>query len=372
MQVAARLSVLIPVRTEDPSFLLKRLRLRDRCDLAGTEMILTDDGSPKEAARELREFCEARGWRYARLETAHVPFSLARARNAGLAAAQTPWVFFDDADMAYEVAFFRKLHKELALLKETPFTFLSLPAVYLSGKSSQEVLEKGEIDEILPRLLTRLALEDPRGGGDNHAIQSFAPASAILAMEKAAALSVDGYDEAFHGWGGEDRDFVFRLLATNDALPKPADFGATRVWNLNDTHAFVGWRALYRLHGDYMARKGLYAFHLYHESNAWKTAKARERNFERAARRAYAYADERNRDAKQMPMHQTLRRSLLFSIYADCMLSVPAKRTTTAGPARTVARLKKLCRDPHAFFRDAKVSYLRRIRHLFPVKENEI
>ncbi|MCF8709622.1 glycosyltransferase [Rhizorhapis sp. SPR117] len=367
----AHLSVLIPVRANDPSLLLERLRLRDHCDLTGTETILTDDGSPDEAAQELREFCEARGWRYARLETAHLPFSLARARNAGLATAQTFWVFFDDADMAYEAAFFRKLHKELALLKETPFSFLSLPGVYLSGESTEDVLAKGEIDEILPDLLTRLALEDPRGGGDNRSIQSFAPASAILAIERDTALSVGGYDEEFHGWGGEDRDFIFRLLAINDALPRPTDFAATRVWNLNDTHTFAGWRALYRLHGDYMARKGLYAFHLYHESNPWKTAMARERNFEQAARKAYAFADEKNCLGKELPIDHALRRSLLFSVYADCALSVPAK-PATRGAARAMARFKKLFRNPHAFFRDTQISYLRKIRHLFPAKENEI
>lgn len=365
------LSVLVPVRTEDPLFLLKRLQLRDACDLTGSETILTDDGSPEEAARELREFCKARGWRYMRLETAYMPFSLSRARNAGLAAARTPWVFFDDADMVYETAFFRRLHDELALLKSTPFTFLSLPAVYLSEESSSAVLTQGGIDDIQPELLTRLMLEDPRGGSNNRAIQSFAPASAILAMSKETALSVGGYDDGFHGWGGEDRDFIFRLLASNEQLPKPAEFPATRVWNLNDTHKFVGWRALYRLHGDYMARKGFYAFHLFHESNSWRTKKARERNFERAARRAYEFVEAQDGHTKESTVGDMLRRSLLFSTYTDCGISVPAK-PVTKGSTRAVARFRKLYRDPHAFFRDARIPLLKKIRYLFPVKENEI
>jgi len=305
------------------------------------------------------------------LETSRVPFSLARARNAGLAAVQTSWIFFDDADMVYETAFFSKLHRELTLLHSTPFTFLSLPAVYLSAESSKQVISSRGIDTLLPELLTRLLLEDPRGSDHNHAIQNFAPASAILVMAKETALSVGGYDEGFQGWGGEDRDFIFRLLAANDKLPKPPDFAATRVWNLNDTNEFAGWRALYRLHGDYMARKGYYAFHLYHESNAWRTTEARNRNFERAAFKAHAYADELHGIHQKKPSHEILKHSLLFSIYKDYAVSSPG-RSTTKNHTRIMSRLRKLYRDPHAFFRDTRIPYLRSFRHLFAIKENEI
>ena len=367
------LSVVIPVRAQSAAFYVERLRLRDSCDLTGTETILTDDGSPEAEADNLRAFSDERGWRYQRLETGHLPFSLARARNAGAAFASSPWVFFDDADMVYETAFFSRLHKELGLLDGTPFTFLSLPAVYLSQESSKKVLARGSIDELVPDFLTRLALEDPRGGNDNIAIQNYAPASAILVMKKETALANGGYDEGFEGWGGEDREFIFRLLAANDKLPKPNDFTATRVWNLNDTYEFAGWRSLFRLHGDYMARKGFYAYHLFHEPNAWRTSGDRG-NIEEAARRALSHSADSWGPAEEDASHRNIRNSLLFSVYKDVASakdrhSSPQRRSKGAVIA---ARIRKLAHDPHAFFRDSKLPLSNRISRLFRERTNEV
>ena len=268
---SGEVSVIVPVRAADPALYLERLRLRDGCDQTRVRTIVVDDGSPREVAAALRAFCAQRGWRYVAVNSGGEPFSLARARNAGIEHAETEWLFFDDADMVYGSTFFQELRKELALLEQTPFNFLSLPAVYLTESASREVFTHGGIDSLRALLLTRLMLEDPRGSTRNVAIEHFAPASAILALPRKMALSIGGYDTGFQGWGGEDRDFIFRLLCSNRRLPRPDDFTATKVWNLNDTHRFEGWRSLLRLHGDYMARKGMYSFHLHHAPRLWRT-----------------------------------------------------------------------------------------------------
>src|SRR5690606_15498515 len=108
------------------------------------------------------------------------------------------------------------------------------------------------------------------GSEDNATIEHFAPATGILAMRRKLAYRVGLYDTAFEGWGGEDRDLAFRLLFANDKITKPELFGTTKPWNLNTTSAFEGWRSLYRLHGDYLSRKGLYGYHLYHPKNEWR------------------------------------------------------------------------------------------------------
>lgn len=366
------LSVIVPVRTSAPEFYLERLRLRDSCDLTDTETVLADDGSPEEVADELQAFCADRGWSYIRLETSHLPFSLARTRNAGLSAATAEWVLFDDADMVYETTFFGKLLKELPLIEETPLDFLSLPAVYLQEEISREVLARGKIDELLPSILTQLAFEDPRGSPANRVIESFAPASAVLAMKKETALAVGAYDNSFVGWGGEDRDFIFRLLASNRNLPKPKDFNATRTWNLNDTHEFAGWRALFRLHGDYLARKGIYAFHLFHRPNAWRSEAGRE-NIEKAAYVAQATTASNPPEEAETPAQQRLKNSLLFSVYADTnrdqlRLRFYSERSKTQA---WTARVRKMRRDPHAYFRDSRLPILRILRHFFQERENE-
>ena len=370
MPANAQLSILIPVRTEQPDFVLKRLKLRDGCDFGGVEVVLTDDGSGEAAARHLHEFCQAREWTYQRLETGAAPFSLARARNAGLDQADTRWVFFDDADMAYGSRFFQSLQAELKLLDQTPFNFVSFPAAYLSSSVSEEVMAQGTIDPSLPRLLTHAMLEDPRGGENNRVIDSFSPASAILAMAKSTALAAGGYDERFEGWGGEDRDFIFRLLAANKALPRPAEFEATRMTNLNDTHNFAGWRSLFRLHGDYMARKGFYAFHLYHDAKTWRSKEGQTRNFQMAASNALSFQDRDREQFVEGQSHLALRRSLIFSTYADSFEGIPAQSRKSSG--NVSARYRKLLRDPHAFFRDARSPILRALRHCFPERHNQL
>ena len=56
---------------------------------------------------------------------------------------------------------------------------------------------------------------------------------------------IGGYDEYFVGWGGEDRDVAFRLLAVNNKIGKfPSFFEITKAWSLNKTYDYEGWRSL--------------------------------------------------------------------------------------------------------------------------------
>ncbi|MGH6761361.1 MAG: glycosyltransferase [Phyllobacterium sp.] len=283
------MTVIVPIRSDNFDFYAERLRLRDNCDLWNIETLIVDDGSDADVGANLKRFCGEREWGYIRLETNEEPFSLARARNAGIDHSKTEWIFLDDADMTYPKSFFRDILKELLVLDQSPFNFLTIPAVYLSGPATEEVWKTQEIDSHIPRFLMRLMLEDPRGSDRNEDIQHYAPASAILAMRTKTAQSVGAYDAEFVGWGGEDRDFVYRLLFANKNVPKPPAFDATKQWNMNDTHVFEGWRSLYRLHGDYMARKGFYAFHPFHENNDWRGPNAIN-NVQLAAEKAKFYA----------------------------------------------------------------------------------
>lgn len=373
MTVPAPISLLIPVRAQSLDFAIERLQMRERVDLSEVELIVTDDGSRTDISDGLREYCQHKKWRYARLDTANKPFSLARARNAGLAMASGEWVFFDDLDMAYDTRFFASMRTELDLLETIPLNFLSIPAVYLKQSISADIIDNGQIAPFIPEILAQLAFEDPRGADDNRTIESFAPASAILALRRETALTIGGYDESFSGWGGEDREFIFRLLAENSKLPRPRDFAQTRRWNLNDTHEFAGWRALFRLHGDYLARKGLYGFHLYHPPNAWRPETGRS-NIDRAARMAAALQvpeiSSDNRDGR----HAFLRRSTLFSVYGTQVSSIAPRRNAVrrSKPAAFLARLRKLKRDPHSYFRDSRSPVLRRLSRFFPIRENEV
>ena len=264
------LTLILPVRTNDFSFYASRIELRDKLDLTGVETILVDDGSPNHSADEIATFAKKRGYSLVRLETEDMPFSLSRARNAGIRAATTRWLCFEDADLIYASDYYQSLRELLGLLEQTPFNFLTTPAVYMTQEQTDKVFRAGSVDAELRQLLVGMCLENPLGSEENKIIQHYAPASSLIALEKKTALAVGGFDEAFYEWGGEDRDFVFRLLLANDRIEKPINFENTKAWNLNDTLVFEGWRSLYRLQGDFMARQGLYGFHLYHDKLEWR------------------------------------------------------------------------------------------------------
>lgn len=270
----ADLTKIISIRAHNFEFYQERLDLRRRLDLRGVEIVVVDDGSAPEVGTKISDYCLECGWAYLRLETGERVFSLSRARNAGIDFARSKWIVFEDADLCYQKDFYQRLLRELRILDQTPFNFLTVPVVYLQQDISQKIIENGEVDPYAAEILTAAITESPKGSAENSLVQHYVPASSVIALERGVALAVGAFDEAFEGWGGEDRDFVFRLLWANNRIDKPIDFAQTKRWNLNDTTAFEGWRSLYRLHGDYLVRKGLYSFHLYHEPLEWRNGRS--------------------------------------------------------------------------------------------------
>lgn len=330
------LSVITPIRTESFDFYRQRLTLRSELNLAGVETIVVDDGSPLPIGGDIREFCEIHGFSYLRINSQDVPFSLARARNFGIKNALSKWVYMDDADMVYHRCFFQSIIEQLSHLGETPFSFISLPAVYLSRNISSSIVAQRGLRGFYRSILNSLLLEDPKGSKNNSHIDSFAPASGIIALDKGLALSIGGYDENFSGWGGEDRDFIFRLLCENKKIKYPANFGETKSWNLNDTLAFEGWRALHRLHGEFMARQGLYAFHLYHDRLPWRGDVGSAKNMKMAASKAKAFDEA----AVVEDGRFDLRYTVLFDSYRCYDLLEPHRRDEVL--ARSLSFANKL------------------------------
>jgi predicted glycosyltransferase involved in capsule biosynthesis len=374
---STKLSIVVPLRALDFTFYRERLVLRDSLALMEVETILVDDGSPSEVAAQISFFCEQRGYTHVRLNSGDRAFSLSRARNAGLKKAKGVFVYFDDADLVYTKVFFQAVLNQLRLLAHSPFNFISVPAVYLTVSASNQVLFDGSLDNSYSRVVQALLLEDPKGGPTNDIVASYAPASGVVAVRRDLALQIGGYDEDFIGWGGEDRDFIFRLLALNEQLPLPDKFQQTESWDLNDTCVFQGWRALHRLHGEFMARQGLYAVHLHHEKLDWRKPLSSANNIKRAANKAL-HTSVADRFADQV---FDLQSSLLFDTYrASQLLDHKGLSRNLMERVREVNRVKerslelrrsslqkfrKLLISPVAFLADSRFALLRAAVRLF-------
>lgn len=374
------LSVLIPVRTADFALYRKRLALRSTLDLTEIESIVIDDGSPQDAAAEIATFCADQGFQYLRLDTGNQPFSLARSRNAGLHAAGSHAVYMDDADLIYRGDFFQAVTAQINLLEETPFNFLSIPAVYLTATATKKVFADNCLDKSYGRVINALLLEDPKGSLSNSVVESYAPASGVIALNRDLALRTGAYDEAFTGWGGEDRDFIFRLLCSNEKIARPSHFNKTKSWDMNDTLAFEGWRALHRVHGEFMARHGLYAVHLHHEKMAWRSPIASGRNMRMAAEKALAMQPNEREDKQVFD----LRQSVLFDIYRTNDLyssmgsthslmtrvqEVNRLKEQVHGVVRPLhKKLRKLLISPMGFLADSRFRSLRAVARFFSGK----
>ena len=281
------ISSIIPIKTDDFSFYEERLLLRSKMDLSEIETIVIDDGSPYSISQEIESFCNQNGFKYKRLSTDKLPFSLSRARNAGIDFSSGEWIIMEDADIIYQHDFYLKMLEEIKFIDETPFNFLSIPVIYLKEEISAEIFLSKNIDQYIPKILTAFQFENRFDSEDNRIVESYAPATALFVVRKKLLNLVGGYDEYFVGWGGEDRDIAFRMLAMNNKVENlPENFEFTKAWNLNKTYDYEGWRAFYRLTGDYLANKGLYGFHLYHPKLEWRSKNNNSKNIEFAKEKA--------------------------------------------------------------------------------------
>ena len=202
------------------------------------ELIVADDGSTRDTAAVVQRFAEV-----VRFPVSHVwqeddGFRAAAIRNKALVRTTAEYVIFTDGDCIPSRTFVHQ-HRRLA----EPGWFLSGNRVLLSPQFSQRVLAqhlliyqwswadwvrargRGDANRVMP--LVRL----PDGGFRKRTAHQWEGVKTCnLSAWRADLLKVNGFDEAYSGWGLEDSDLVIRLLHAN-VLHKSARF-ATPVFHL--------------------------------------------------------------------------------------------------------------------------------------------
>lgn len=211
--------------------------LAAQCD-ARHEVLIADDGSRPEQVAMLDANCPSFQCPVRHVWHADTGFTAARARNLAASHAKGDYLVFLDGDCIPNKAFVAQ-HTRLA----EPGCFVNGSRVLLSQPLTDQVL-KGNID--LPSRSLSFWLQARLKGDCNkllhllvwpwrafrvkHGFRWRGIRSCNLGVWKQDFVSVNGFDETFHGWGHEDADLVLRL--SHLGVQRKNGFMATEVFHL--------------------------------------------------------------------------------------------------------------------------------------------
>jgi len=180
-----------------------------------SEVIIADDGSTQETAQVINEFQQNTPVEIKHIWHPDDGFRLAAIRNKAIAKVTCDYIIQIDGDLILHPHF---VADHQALKKEGYFVAGS--RVMLSKKSTQALLENKSINlnkYAYPRLdmngirnsiLRRFLATRYKAKGKH----TFYVKGCNMAFFKADLLKVNGYNEAFTGWGSEDREIAIRLI----------------------------------------------------------------------------------------------------------------------------------------------------------------
>ncbi len=184
------------------------------------EIIIADDGSDNETHRFITQFTQ-----HSHLSIKHARhddqgFRAGTIRNKAAALSQGEYLIFIDGDCVVLPNFIKR-HRQLAapgyfvpgnrILLTREFTTQALQEpIQLHNKPFRYFLSlwlKGHINRILPLIYNPFPLLRYL-----HPKRWQKAMTCNLALYKKDFISVNGFDEAFEGWGFEDSDLVIRLI----------------------------------------------------------------------------------------------------------------------------------------------------------------
>lgn len=260
------LTVIIPVKTSCHYDMVERIRYRsldDRCPESVCFMVVDDASSDADSAR-IKMICDELGYEYVNTYRKGQRFCASSARNIGAIKAKTKYIVHEDVDLFPYPGYYKDLVDEIKIhrLDEDSSRFLTVPALYLSEELTHQVLNGNVIkNEVIQRFL----VSDPD-------IKTYLPASSVIVVNRYYYLSIGGYDTRYNGWGLEDLDFGYRLTNSVNQFIVPKNEQWLIEGGYSSFSVYEGWRSRFRLHGDMLARKGIFTLHAWHPADgAWRS-----------------------------------------------------------------------------------------------------
>ena len=255
------LTVIIPLRLTE-----QRMDLLDRINYyqldtelpAEVDFIVVDDGSPDKLFQEIQKKASNKTTVYKTGAKPFQDFSLARARNFAAQRAKGEFLMFLDADLVPYPGFFKDILREIHVsdLRNQVDQFLMLPVIYLTDLGFDR-MQNMSPDHWRQYFINSMLKSN------NEEIEKFSSGTSVVVLDRHYYLSRGGQDEQFEGWGFEDYEFATRLIRKVRKFPLPSNW-LSMAGNFMKINKYDGWKATYRLYGDWMAAKGIYMFHSPH------------------------------------------------------------------------------------------------------------
>lgn len=253
-----KLSIIIPFGTSDErSFINERVAEKSRQfkDNPDIEVIFAE-GYSSQPAQDLRHEILADGHLYVK-DHNQTRFSLARCRNLGATHASCPMCLFLDVDLHLSAATLEKLIS-LAYQKEVPINpnrFIVVPCAFLTAYGSAELAK-------LPREQWDMRILYEVNSGNSRFIDFLDQSSSCIVVNRHKFMELGGFDKNLIGHGGEDFDFLMRLIRTCaefEHWPRDLKFESPVKF-----HEYRGFRALFAVAGFESLTYGLLVAHIYH------------------------------------------------------------------------------------------------------------
>lgn len=177
------------------------------------EVVVTDDGSEDETPVVVREFAQSVPFRVGFTTHPHETYQLARCRNEGVRASKAPYLLFLDGDCMIPPD-----HLRQHLTRKQRGTVYAGYCALLDEQTSSEitissVLNGSFVSRAKTNELQKLAKMDRKSRFYEWIRHPTKPKlfGGNVGIHRSDYEEINGYDEAFEGWGCEDDDLRIRL-----------------------------------------------------------------------------------------------------------------------------------------------------------------
>lgn len=258
-----KLSVIFPVRvSNNRQYILENigriLSLNSNSD--EIEYLLIDSGSTSFFSRKIEALCKKYNTKYIFQDTRSQTFSIGRARDYGAQLASGECVIFLDVDLVFDKEFYNKILEEIKCrnMKKSITEYFCIPCFYIDEELSKEFVTTGDLDDPIKYRNLRNGYDN----GNDSGIQSFAPATSLLVINRWHLLSIGGHRKEFSGHGSEDFDLAHRLATYARKYHRTYNYYVDK--KDYSSIEYEGFRAYFSMAGYSVYNNNLFAVHIWH------------------------------------------------------------------------------------------------------------